>query len=193
MILILDVISSIITSFQGLGLKLESTKGSVETIVIDHAWKSRRRTEYADFLQCILAFAATMSLFSQDGGDPASLRSGVSQAIEPSGPDFRPGCSHTSGRPDRRQFSIAGVSDRTGVRRSIVPGDGRTGWIKNDRFDIEAKLPVSSLLARQTRLNFKLPPNDEQRQMLQTLLADRFQLKFHRENKERPVYVADEG
>jgi uncharacterized protein (TIGR03435 family) len=34
-----DVISSILTSVQALGLKLESSKGPVETIVIDHAEK----------------------------------------------------------------------------------------------------------------------------------------------------------
>jgi uncharacterized protein (TIGR03435 family) len=32
-----DVVSSILTSIQALGLKLESSKGPVETIVIDHA------------------------------------------------------------------------------------------------------------------------------------------------------------
>ncbi len=34
-----DLVSSIITSIQGLGLKLESSKGPVEIIVIDHAEK----------------------------------------------------------------------------------------------------------------------------------------------------------
>ena len=34
-----DVISMILTTVQGLGLKLESSRGPVETIVIDHAEK----------------------------------------------------------------------------------------------------------------------------------------------------------
>jgi uncharacterized protein (TIGR03435 family) len=36
-----DVIASIFASIQGLGLKLESAKGPVETLVIDHADKPR--------------------------------------------------------------------------------------------------------------------------------------------------------
>jgi uncharacterized protein (TIGR03435 family) len=35
-----DVIASIFASIQGLGLKLESAKGPVETLVIDHAEKA---------------------------------------------------------------------------------------------------------------------------------------------------------
>jgi len=37
------------------------------------------------------------------------------------------------------------------------------------------------------------PINDEQRQMLQTLLTDRFQLRYHRETKEGPVYLLVQG
>jgi len=44
-------------------------------------------------------------------------------------------------------------------------------------YDIEAKAPGD-----------RVPGMDEVRQMLQTLLAERFQLKFHRETKELPVY-----
>ena len=44
-------------------------------------------------------------------------------------------------------------------------------------YDIEAKAPGD-----------RVPSMDEVRQMLQTLLAERFQLKFHRETKELPVY-----
>jgi uncharacterized protein (TIGR03435 family) len=44
-------------------------------------------------------------------------------------------------------------------------------------YDIEARAPGDGV-----------PTMDEVRQMLQTLLAERFQLKFHRETKELPVY-----
>ena len=70
---------------------------------------------------------------------------------------------------------------------------GGPGWIKNDRFDIEAKPPASSSSSKANPSNFKLPPNDEQRQMLQSLLADRFQLKFHRVSKEGLVYKLTKG
>jgi len=44
-------------------------------------------------------------------------------------------------------------------------------------YDIEARAPGEGV-----------PAMDEVRQMLQTLLAERFQLKFHRETKELPAY-----
>src|ERR1051326_6815271 len=49
-------------------------------------------------------------------------------------------------------------------------------WIISQRFDIAAKLPDGA-------------SQDQFRDMLQTLLTDRFQMKAHRETKELPVYV----
>jgi uncharacterized protein (TIGR03435 family) len=49
-------------------------------------------------------------------------------------------------------------------------------WIASERFDIAAKLPDGA-------------PQDQFRDMLQTLLADRFQMKAHRDTKEFSVYV----
>jgi len=54
---------------------------------------------------------------------------------------------------------------------------GGPGWISSDRFDISAKAESTS---------FTL---DQYRQMLQLLLAERFQLTVHRETKEMPVYA----
>jgi uncharacterized protein (TIGR03435 family) len=48
----------------------------------------------------------------------------------------------------------------------------------SDRFDIVANAPGESA-----------PTGDDVRRMLQSLLADRFQLKLHRETQERPVYA----
>jgi uncharacterized protein (TIGR03435 family) len=56
-------------------------------------------------------------------------------------------------------------------------------------FDVEAKPPSSSQSSKSNPASFKEHPNDEQRQMLQALLIDRFQLKFHREAKEGSVYI----
>jgi uncharacterized protein (TIGR03435 family) len=50
------------------------------------------------------------------------------------------------------------------------------GWLGTDRFDITAKMPPGA-----TR--------DEISQMMQGLLADRFQLTLHRSTTEQPVYV----
>ncbi|MGD0496938.1 MAG: M56 family metallopeptidase [Bryobacteraceae bacterium] len=70
---------------------------------------------------------------------------------------------------------------------------GGPRWINDDQFDIEAKPPASSKSSKANPPYPKAPLNEEQRQMLQTLLADRFQLKFHRETKAGPVYLLMKG
>lgn len=57
---------------------------------------------------------------------------------------------------------------------------GGPAWIDNDRFDIEAKAATAD---DETQL----------REMLQTLLADRFKLVLRRETKEMPVYALTVG
>jgi uncharacterized protein (TIGR03435 family) len=52
-------------------------------------------------------------------------------------------------------------------------------WINTERYDISATLPENS--------KAQVP------EMLQTLLADRFGLKFHREKKDFPVYVLEQA
>jgi uncharacterized protein (TIGR03435 family) len=49
-------------------------------------------------------------------------------------------------------------------------------WIKTERFDILAKLPEGAT-------------KDQVPQMLQSLLADRFKMTFHRETKDQSVYA----
>jgi uncharacterized protein (TIGR03435 family) len=70
---------------------------------------------------------------------------------------------------------------------------GGPGWIRNDRYDIEAKPPASSKSSMSRPPDRKTPLNEEQRQMLQALLTDRFQLKVHREIKPGPVYLLVKG
>lgn len=64
------------------------------------------------------------------------------------------------------------------VRPEAVTGG--PGWLAADRFDIVAK-------AAQTT------PPDGIRRMLQTLLAERFKLQLHSENKEMPAYALVPG
>ena len=70
---------------------------------------------------------------------------------------------------------------------------GGPGWIDVEKFDIIAIPPASSKSANATPPYPKAPPNPEQRQMLQSLLMDRFQLKLHRATKEGPVYALVKG
>jgi bla regulator protein blaR1 len=53
---------------------------------------------------------------------------------------------------------------------------GGPSWLDSDRYDIVAKGEGNAT-------------TDQLRQMLQSLLADRFQLKFHHDSKELPVYA----
>jgi uncharacterized protein (TIGR03435 family) len=53
-------------------------------------------------------------------------------------------------------------------------------WIESARFDVNATLPEGA-------------KSNQIPDMMQALLADRFQLKFHREQKEMPVYVLSLG
>jgi uncharacterized protein (TIGR03435 family) len=70
---------------------------------------------------------------------------------------------------------------------------GGPGWADKDFFNLQAKPSESSLSAKSNPPNPNFPPNDEQRQMLEALLIDRFQLKFHAESREGPVYVLERG
>ena len=53
---------------------------------------------------------------------------------------------------------------------------GGPGWIRSDRYQIDAKISGDSRRARAFL-------------MLQSLIEDRFQFKFHRETRELPVYA----
>jgi len=55
---------------------------------------------------------------------------------------------------------------------------GAQDWMNTDKFDIEAKPDTPGT-----------PSREQMRTMLEKLLADRFQLKFHSDKKELPAYV----
>lgn len=64
---------------------------------------------------------------------------------------------------------------------------GLPGWAFSSQFDVEAKMDDLALATFQ-----KLTQEDQARQlhlMNQSLLADRFKLKIHHENKERSIYA----
>ena len=65
---------------------------------------------------------------------------------------------------------------------------GGPRWITEDRYNVEAKPPANSKSAKFMPAYPKVPPIDEQRQMLQTLLIERFHIQLHRETREGPVY-----
>jgi len=66
---------------------------------------------------------------------------------------------------------------------------GEPRWAREDRFDLVGKPPESSASSKSNPAISKLPPNPEQRQMLQAVLADRFGLHYHWETKEGEIYL----
>lgn len=77
------------------------------------------------------------------------------------------------------------------VQSSQVSGGPR--WITEDRYSVVAKPPQSSASSKSNPPYPKAPPNDEQRSMLQTLLADRFHLQLHRESRDGSIYILSAG
>jgi uncharacterized protein (TIGR03435 family) len=68
------------------------------------------------------------------------------------------------------------ITDAYDLRSDQVSGG--PSWASSDRYDLDAKAADEST-----------PTKDQQRQMLQALLADRFQLRVHRETRDLPVYA----
>jgi uncharacterized protein (TIGR03435 family) len=125
------------------------------------------RTVILTLLAAVLAFGQTRKEF-----EVASIRP---MSDQPAG-------SVTAGvRIDGSQVRITSLSLKDyisaayRVRLNQITGPD---WLGSERFDIAAKLPDGSAQA-------DVPA------MLQSLLADRFQLKFHREKKEFPVYALE--
>ncbi len=141
---------------------------------------------------CTMALSVGLAVTWASLGQPAALPAEFEVAsVKPS--------SEGSGRMGIGLFTYPGGR----IRASYVPLEylitqafgiqsfqisGGPGWMRADRFDLEAKPPATSKSAQSNPRNPKLPPNAEQRQMLQALLQDRFRLRFHWETKQEPVY-----
>jgi uncharacterized protein (TIGR03435 family) len=78
-------------------------------------------------------------------------------------------------------------------RFQIVGGPGWTDLVTGEGFDIQAVPPADSASTHLNPAFSKDPPNDEERRMLLALLIDRFQLKFHTENREGQIYLLERG
>ena len=139
----------------------------------------------------VVAIAVSAGLFGQAGGISPAFEVA---SVKPSGPESRAigVFTYPGGRITASLYTLQMlVEEAFDVRPFQVSGGPR--WMKDDRFDIVAKPPASSKSSKANPPNPKAPPNDEQRKMLQTLLSDRFQLRFHRELKEGPVYLLVKG
>jgi uncharacterized protein (TIGR03435 family) len=89
------------------------------------------------------------------------------------------------------EFAYAlGEQDDDRENPAIVGGPS---WIDFDRFDISAKLPTLKPQTAQTdsvdSTGMPSDPNDQMRPVIQRVLAERFHLKFHTEDRPLPGFV----
>jgi uncharacterized protein (TIGR03435 family) len=132
-------------------------------------------------MKLMIYLAAVLTLFSQSF-DVASVKPAVAPAIEPMfcivpcAPGER--LTVTGSRVDIRFMSLQRLI-LTAYRLKPHQLSGPS-WMSAERFDILAKLPDGG-------------SKDAIPEMLQALLADRFKLTVHRENKEQPVFALVSG
>ena len=70
---------------------------------------------------------------------------------------------------------------------------GGPSWRDDQRFDIDAKPPSTAASSHLMPDDPRVPPSEEQRQMLRSLLIERFRLKYHRESGEAAIYLLKRG
>jgi uncharacterized protein (TIGR03435 family) len=129
---------------------------------------------------------------------PASIPQFAAASVRPSGPDNRelnglrtyPG-GRIIGKGARAQYLIMVAFNLE--RFQIVGGPGWTDLVTGQGFDIQAVPPEDSASIHSNPAFSIDPPIEEERQMLQTLLIDRFQLKFHFETREGQIYLLERG
>jgi uncharacterized protein (TIGR03435 family) len=92
-------------------------------------------------------------------------------------------------------FRAEGTTVRWLIQQAYGVSDyflsGLADWLNIEHYDVEAKMDtsVADRLNKLTPAQLKLT----RQQMLQALLADRFNLKVHRETKDGPVYFLNIG
>jgi uncharacterized protein (TIGR03435 family) len=139
----------------------------------------------------LLTLLATFSMASLLNAAPPQKPTFEVASIKPdkSG-DRRAGIMNSPGG----RFTVKNVPLRMLIRIAYKIDDsqiiGGPAWINSERWDIEAEASSSphedlAKMSEAQREAFM----EQQRLRLQSLLEDRFQLKIHREKRERPVYA----
>jgi uncharacterized protein (TIGR03435 family) len=152
-----------------------------------------------DFTKLVMLVAAGMAFSSfvfglsgplpaqaqQQAGSAGSPAQAAAQSLSFEVASIKP--SEGDGRMVRIQMSPGGRYSASGVTVKMLMQQaydvkdfqivGGPAWMSSAPFDINAKSEDPNVARDQVRL------------MLQSLLAERFQLKFHRETRELPVYA----
>ncbi len=130
-----------------------------------------------------LIFPAQIHAQSQAGPASARLPKFEVASIRPNSPSdlrigfwFTPDGISVTGAPLQM---ILGVAFHEGGDHIF----GEPGWVKSARYDIQAKVAEADVpMWRKLTM-------DQQRPALQSLLMERFNLRFHRESRELPIYT----
>ena len=121
---------------------------------------------------------ATRGRYSQNGTPGAQRLAFEVASIKRTPDDTGPGADFTTapgGRLIARNNAVSNfITNAFGVPNYLLVGGPE--WMRADRYDLQAKAEGE-------------PSRAEMMLMLQTLLADRFQLRTHRETRELPAYV----
>jgi len=145
------------------------------------------------FLLLVTLTAAAVRMQAQSEAPPAFEVASVRQHAIPVGMMRRPwspnidcGPIARCGLSGNRFTELASLTDLImdayKVKRFQISGLPSWGDSGRDVYDVAATMPEGPT-----------PTLDQARRMLQTLLADRFQLKVHHETKELPVYALVAG
>jgi uncharacterized protein (TIGR03435 family) len=128
---------------------------------------------------CILTAVFSLAVFGQDtAAQPQFDVASIKPAAQTPGPMMF-GCRGGPGTADPGRLTCANANlgmlmmRAYGVQSYQITSPD---WFNSERFDIAAKVPDG---ATKEQLNL----------MLQNLLAERFQVKLHRETKELPIYA----
>jgi uncharacterized protein (TIGR03435 family) len=143
---------------------------------------------------------------TQNGSSPLVLERATSETewatpappprILPMAPDAKPGVEVATVKPTQPGSTLFMLTVRgeevvvknlplTFVMKFAYPTRpivGFTGWMDTDKWDIEAKPDTPGL-----------PSIDQEREILQLVLAERFALKVHEEKREMPAYALTVG
>ena len=133
-----------------------------------------------------LVVSIPFSVAAQPSFEVASVKPNTSADFRGSKIDFQPGGRFiATNYPLQLIISVAwGVPFNRSPRLS-----GGPDWIRSDRYDIEAKAGAGSIPPGLSAADQKA----RMRQMLRTLLIDRFQLSMSSETKELPVFFVVAG
>src|SRR6185295_9333123 len=126
------------------------------------------------------AFLTAFAAFGQSPKNPDAKRLEFEVAsIRPSPPPGTSGNVSVGIRFDGAQMRVSQFSIKDYLAIAYNLKDYQViapDWVRGARFEINAKIPEGA-------------DRDKIPEMLQSLLAERFEVKFHREKRDFPVYV----